>query len=76
MGFGPQPITFSNQWPRSWQAGARTIVQDEKSSVVFGMPKAAIELGAADQVVALNRISAKIIDWIEQIKNSPAKKAG
>jgi len=58
------------------QAGARTIVQDEKSSVVFGMPKAAIELGAADQVVALNRISAKIIDWIEQIKNSPAKKAG
>lgn len=30
------------------QAGARTIVQDEQTSVVYGMPKAAYELGAAE----------------------------
>jgi two-component system chemotaxis response regulator CheB len=38
------------------QAGARTIAQDEESCVVFGMPKEAIKLGAADRVVALSAI--------------------
>jgi two-component system chemotaxis response regulator CheB len=33
------------------QAGGVTLVQDEKSCVVFGMPRAAIELGAAQQVL-------------------------
>jgi two-component system chemotaxis response regulator CheB len=41
-------------------AGARTLAQDEATSVVFGMPKAAIELGAADQVVPLPEMSAQI----------------
>lgn len=35
-------------------AGARTFVQDEKSCVVFGMPKAALELGAAERAVPLD----------------------
>jgi two-component system chemotaxis response regulator CheB len=35
------------------QSGASTIVQDEGSCVVFGMPQAAIALGAADVVVSL-----------------------
>ncbi len=39
------------------EAGARTIAQDEASSVVFGMPKEAINLGAAERVLSLNRIS-------------------
>ncbi len=43
------------------QAGARTIVQDEATSVVFGMPKEAIALGAAEQVVALDRIPGAIL---------------
>jgi two-component system, chemotaxis family, protein-glutamate methylesterase/glutaminase len=42
------------------QAGARTIAQDEETCVVFGMPKEAIALGAADRVVALNQIPNEI----------------
>ena len=38
------------------QAGARTLAQDEASCVVFGMPKEAIRLGAADRVVPLHQI--------------------
>lgn len=35
------------------QAGAKTIAQDEKSSVVYGMPKEAVELNAVDKILAL-----------------------
>jgi two-component system, chemotaxis family, response regulator WspF len=38
--------------------GWSTLVQDEASSVVFGMPKAAIELGGAGQVLSLGDIAA------------------
>ncbi len=37
-------------------SGGFTLVQDEKSSVVFGMPKAAIALNAVDEVLALEAI--------------------
>lgn len=40
------------------RAGAKTIAQDEASCVVFGMPREAIALEAADSVLPLNRISA------------------
>lgn len=40
--------------------GARTIAQDEQSCVVFGMPKEAIKLGAAEKVVPLSNISGII----------------
>lgn len=46
-------------------AGARTIAQDEKTSVVFGMPKEAIRLGAAESVLALDRIAAKALEYAE-----------
>lgn len=42
-------------------AGARTIAQNEESCVVFGMPKEAIERGAADKILALDRIAAEIM---------------
>jgi two-component system chemotaxis response regulator CheB len=42
-------------------AGAATIAQDEASSVVFGMPREAIALGAADKVLPLDRLAASII---------------
>ena len=45
------------------QAGAKTIAQDEDSCVVFGMPAEAIALGAADVVLPLNKIPAKLIDF-------------
>jgi len=38
-------------------AGALTIAQDEASSVVFGMPKEAIQMGAATRVLALDQIA-------------------
>lgn len=40
--------------------GARTIAQDQASCVVFGMPRAAIELGAAGEVLPLDRIGPAI----------------
>jgi two-component system chemotaxis response regulator CheB len=44
------------------QAGARTIAQDEKSCVVFGMPKEAIKLGAADKVVSLEHVAREVLN--------------
>ena len=38
-------------------AGAFTIAQDEKTSIVWGMPGAAVSLGAADKVLPLERIA-------------------
>jgi two-component system, chemotaxis family, protein-glutamate methylesterase/glutaminase len=43
------------------QAGASTIAQDEASSVVFGMPRAAIELSAAERVMSLDKIPAEVL---------------
>lgn len=40
--------------------GARTIAQDQASCVVFGMPRAAIELGAAGEVLPLDRIAPAV----------------
>jgi two-component system, chemotaxis family, protein-glutamate methylesterase/glutaminase len=42
-------------------AGARTIAQDEATSVVFGMPREAIELGAADKILPLEMLASQII---------------
>ena len=42
--------------------GGRTIVQDEKTSVIFGMPKSAIDAGVVDVVCPLERISSEIIN--------------
>ena len=43
------------------QAGADTVAQDEGSCVVFGMPREAIELGAAQRVMPLNSLAAEIV---------------
>jgi two-component system, chemotaxis family, protein-glutamate methylesterase/glutaminase len=41
-------------------AGAATLAQDEATSVVFGMPRQAIALGAATEVVALGEIAQRL----------------
>ncbi len=46
------------------QAGARTIAQDEASCVVFGMPKEAIKLGAAEQICGLDEMPNVILSLI------------
>jgi len=43
------------------EAGAFNIAQDEESCVVFGMPRKAIELGAVDKVLALDRIPETVL---------------
>jgi len=43
------------------RAGARTVVQDEASCVVFGMPREAIRVGAADHVLPLDRIAGELM---------------
>src|SRR5262249_32354558 len=42
-------------------SGCTTIAQDEATSVVFGMPAAAIELGAASEILPIDKIGASII---------------
>jgi two-component system chemotaxis response regulator CheB len=42
------------------QAGGRTVVQDEESSVVWGMPGAAVRRGAVQAIVPIDRVAAEI----------------
>ncbi len=41
--------------------GAYTIAQDEKTSVVYGMPAAAVKHGGVDKILPLNQISAELV---------------
>jgi two-component system chemotaxis response regulator CheB len=47
-------------------AGALTFAQDEASSVIFGMPREAIELGAADRVLPLDQFSIALAEAVSQ----------
>ena len=47
-------------------AGARTLAEHEESCVVYGMPQAAIKLGAADEVVPLSKIPQAILQALAQ----------
>ncbi|MDA8146377.1 MAG: chemotaxis response regulator protein-glutamate methylesterase [Thermaerobacter sp.] len=42
-------------------AGGRTIAQDEASCVVYGMPKAVVEMGNADVVAPLDQLAASLV---------------
>jgi two-component system chemotaxis response regulator CheB len=48
------------------QAGAATLVQDENSSVVWGMPGAAWKLGAAGEMLPLDHIASRLLDLARQ----------
>ena len=50
------------------KAGAATVAQNEETCVVFGMPREAIRMGAAQQVLPLDKIAASI----ERFADSPS----
>jgi two-component system chemotaxis response regulator CheB len=45
------------------EAGARTIAQDESTSVVFGMPKEAIRIGAAEKILPLYEMPQRVLAY-------------
>jgi two-component system, chemotaxis family, protein-glutamate methylesterase/glutaminase len=49
--------------------GAHTIAQDEKSCVIYGMPKEAVELGGVDEVLPLSQIAGAILAKISTSQN-------
>jgi two-component system, chemotaxis family, protein-glutamate methylesterase/glutaminase len=51
------------------EAGAMTAAQDEASCVVYGMPKEAVKLGAADEVISLHDVAP----WLMHQANQPLK---
>lgn len=53
------------------RAGALTLAQDEASCVVFGMPKVAIELGAANEILPLGDIAAYVLTAASAGDKSP-----
>lgn len=48
------------------QAGANTVAQDERTSIVFGMPKEAIDIGAAQVIKPLPVIAQTLLDFCAQ----------
>jgi len=56
------------------KSGSRTIAQDEKSCVVFGMPRQAIELGAAEEILNLEQIPDVLLTLVS--KNVRRKVSG
>jgi two-component system chemotaxis response regulator CheB len=46
-------------------AGSPTIAQDEKTSVVWGMPGEAVALGCVDHVLSLHNIAKKALSLAE-----------
>lgn len=49
------------------KAGAFTLAQDEETSIVSGMPRAAMEMGAAEEVVAVDRIADMLFDHLNSV---------
>lgn len=47
------------------KVGGKVIVQDESTSVVYGMPKSAIEIKAVDEVLPINEIPRRIVEIVD-----------
>ena len=57
------------------EAGAMTIAQNEETSVVFGMPREAIRLGAARHVLPLEQIGLRLEQLVSQPPQNPSRPA-
>lgn len=57
------------------KAGARTLAQDEATSTVFGMPKAAWESGGAERLVPLGEITASILGLLTAMQSASPRGA-
>ncbi|MFC2069917.1 chemotaxis response regulator protein-glutamate methylesterase [Chloroflexota bacterium] len=57
------------------EAGGSTIAEDESTCVVFGMPKAAIEMGCVDEIVPLPLIAEAVLRMIMNRKGRVKKNA-
>jgi two-component system chemotaxis response regulator CheB len=51
------------------EAGAVTVAQDEKSSVVWGMPGEAVKRGAAQKVLALEQIPSMLVAVVKEMNS-------
>ncbi len=47
------------------EAGAKTIAQDEKTSVVWGMPGEAVKRGGIDFILPLNKVCKKVLELVQ-----------
>ncbi|NOY66754.1 MAG: chemotaxis-specific protein-glutamate methyltransferase CheB [Gammaproteobacteria bacterium] len=56
--------------------GAYTIAQDEDSCAVFGMPRAAIKLNAAENILPIDQIADNILQHLDTIKLERSFQAG
>jgi len=56
-------------------AGGYTIAQDRDTSIVFGMPKVAIDLGAVDAVLPLDDIAVRLVEKIKVAESQVAVKS-
>ena len=55
------------------EKGAYTLAQDEETSVVFGMPKEAIKLGAVDDVLPIQHIPQAIVCFLQKQEKETEK---
>lgn len=51
------------------RAGARTIAEHESTCIVYGMPKEAVECGAAEYVIPLDRIAAAVMGNLPDVRH-------
>ncbi|WP_308447340.1 chemotaxis protein CheB [Parachitinimonas caeni] len=52
------------------QAGAYNLAQDEKSCVVYGMPKEAVAVGAVNEIVGISQIAGRILTYWATVRGT------